>query len=217
MVKVENAQAVRWLLEKINEDVKARETHTPDHNKLSSYHTQFLFLPCEYKQGLPCHDLIAHDVERVRTAYTVDPYVMYEYDRGVGSYPIVLPYSKENGTKPAFIAGDLFKVSSPDLFYSLDSIRENGIKFNRKRVQLQLRSRKIRYVRDIHKYPEFTPLSNSTVITGWFTEYIKAWMYLGVPEYWNDLIDGGYMFRPVKRYVPNDGWCESYYHYRPNE
>jgi len=45
---------------------------------------------------------------------------------------------------------------------------------------------------------------------------IEAWMYIGLRSYWDDLLDGGFAFEPVRIVEPKKArnWLPKYYHWQ---
>jgi hypothetical protein len=86
----------------------------------------------------------------------------------------------------AKIKGELWKVPSKSFFF-LDKLYENGKLFRRERVSLELPLRML--------YQN----GNDSFVERIITEQ-EAYMYIGIPEIWEPLIDGGYLFQPVTIY-----------------
>jgi len=83
----------------------------------------------------------------------------------------------------AKIIGELWSVPA-NHFYSLDKFMENGKVFKRRRVALEMPLRKT--------------YNNGHVER--ITRSDEAYMYIGIPEFWEPQIDGGYLFQPMTIY-----------------
>jgi len=80
----------------------------------------------------------------------------------------------------AKIIGELWSVPA-NHFYSLDKFMENGKVFKRRRVALEMPLRKTYNDGHVER----------------ITRSDEAYMYIGIPEFWEPQIDGGYLFQPM--------------------
>ncbi len=83
----------------------------------------------------------------------------------------------------AKIIGELWSVPA-NHFYSLDKYMENGKVFKRRRVALEMPLRKTYNNGHVERV----------------TRSDEAYMYIGIPEFWEPQIDGGYLFQPMTIY-----------------
>lgn len=211
-----------WEINELNRQEQERAKHTPDYLKLQQYETQYLFIVDNMKKSQPKHWFIKDVSEKKCEAFTVDPFLCYDYNLGTETYPIPLAYGGEPLSQvptfspmynePAIVSGELFLISNWSIFESLDKLRGNGVKFQRSRVDIQIPYRKTKWLKDVSKCPaELIPVSPSRATSGWYTHHMKAWMYVGIKEHWAPLIDGGYLFTPTKRVKPRSEWVDQYY------
>jgi hypothetical protein len=98
----------------------------------------------------------------------------------------------------AKIKGELWAVPR-SRFRAIDEWMLNGKLFQRQRVRLEIP------LRTIETY------GNNTQITRSIEEQ-EAFMYVGIPEFWEPQIDGGFNFQPVKIYSRPD-LSRQYYTY----
>jgi hypothetical protein len=124
---------------------------------------------------------------------------------GKESYPI--PLAKRYISVPsARIKGELYAVT-PAQYKELDKYKVNGVHFIRVRVNLDIPYRQLVKTRQ----------DQGTVLLEEKIQTVRAWMYVGVPAFWDHMIDSGYLFSPVKTYTPNRDWLEKYYYFSSKE
>lgn len=117
-------------------------------------------------------------------AYTMDDYKFYIKDLGKVSHPIIMEKDAElTGhvrfpPEPAQVKGELWAIR-PYQFIKLDKHRQNGVQFFRKRVSIFLPATNVVYTKE-------RPLPQLVTADG----VIGAWMYFGVPEYWDNQLGG---------------------------
>lgn len=215
--EVEMMWEINYLTRKELEIAKT----TPDYLKLAQYSEQYVFVCDNLKKTQSKHWFIKDVAELKAVAYTADQFQCYDYNLGTETYPIPLEYEGK-GTPlpsnspmyapPAIVSGELFLISDYKVIYSLDKLRGNGLKFQRKRVDIQIPYRRTKWLKDVTKAPpELIPTTAARATTGWYTHHMKAWMYVGIKEHWEPLLDGGYYFSPTKLAKPNTEWVDSYY------
>jgi len=86
----------------------------------------------------------------------------------------------------AKIIGELWSVPA-NHFYSLDKFMENGRVFRRRRIALEIP------LRMVYRNGDYTNIKRIVSEQG-------AYMYIGIPEFWEPQIDGGYLFQPMTIY-----------------
>lgn len=135
----------------------------------------------------------------VATAFTKDKFSLWKRDLKEQSFPIPLEVGY-TGAPLAAVKGELYIIASKQLI-SIDNYKANGLLYARKRIKVNVPYR--RY----DQWGTLQPL-----------EYreLKAWMYVGLDK-WNELLDSGYTFKPVKLYKPNDPNREKYYYFTISE
>lgn len=220
-VKLKDEVEAMWEINYLNRLENERAKWTPDHLTLAQYASQYLFVVDNLKKTQHKHWFIKDVAEKKAEAYTVDQFTSHNYNLGHETYSIPLEYSGEKQilqpnskmyAPPSIISGELFLVSDHKVIESLDKLKMNGVKFIRKRVEIQIPYRKTKWVKDINKIPpELIPIDPGRATTGWFTHKMKAWMYVGVKDHWESLFDNGFYFSPTPLAKPNSGWTEHYY------
>lgn len=192
-------QKVQEIVDQASKDA----SFTPDLWYLERFEWQLLFVCDQWKAGHIKNDLIANDGEKLCDALSHDNFTFYKKKLGLASYgiPLPMPVPKEYFGP---IRGELWKVR-PYLFKILDSEKDNGYSFVRKRVSLSV---------------PFFRVYDDKERNGKMSEHdttVEAWMYIGKPEYWAKQLDGGYMFETVKVQKPNKSWRSDYYMFSPED
>lgn len=183
--------------------------YTPDLWHLERFQKQLLFV---YGPEMLRHDkneVLLKDDDPLCTAFTFENFSMWKHKLGAETYPVVmekhlscedLHWFKALYDSPwAKIKGELYAVT-PERFLTLDTYYENGVKFVRKRTHLIIPYRDSRYP----GFPQYTD--------------VKAWMYVGVPEYWDDRIDMGLRsavprFAKVRSFVNEKSYNKEYFYF----
>jgi len=192
--------SARWL-ELADDEVQ----FTPDLWNMERRQLQLLFVYDEMMKGHHEHDLIREHSVGVATAYTEERFILWKKNLGKLSYPI--PLAKKYLSVPsAKIKGELYGVLPPQ-FKELDKHKLNGVHFIRVRVNVSVPYRRIVKTRE----------QQGTVMLDEEVQRIRAWMYIGVPSFWDDQIDSGYLFSPVQSYSPNREWLDKYYYFSQKE
>lgn len=179
-----------------------RQDRTPDRLWLERHDWRLLFVYCEMMHSRRMYHMLQEDSINLCKAFTeTDDWVMYKKKLGEETFPIAF---KSDLGKPLRIKGEIHAVR-PHLFWNLlDKRFLNGTEFRRERVKLWV--------------PYHIKHQGVTIDHNEFIQRISAFMYVGVPEYWNTQIDGGYSFAPVSAFKSNKEWVDgkrisSYYHY----
>ena len=212
-------------------DLKQTE-FTPDVARLEEYEFQFLFCPDETMRGGKDYPLI-EDSAFIGHAFTRKSYEFWLKDLGEFSFGIPLEETPTSGIignwpKPHKIKGEIHLIR-PHQFFALDMKRMNGVQFIRKRVHLLLPSRQVLWLKDpdISGYhPSAVKVFNgrtedtyyekdSIVTSNERVDIVKAWMYVGRPEFWDNQLDAGYTgHKSVHTYQSKKIWLGEYYQYR---
>jgi hypothetical protein len=133
--------------------------------------------------------------------YTRAKFVSYVKELGKESFPIHLP--ENQGHRKSFnpkeppacsVRGELWFVSPEILAERLDNHRLNGVEFSRQIVEI--------------KFPYRTPYVSTdrdmglkcVMYTNELTYMLRAWMYVGIEEYWDTQLDNGYLFKRCASY-----------------
>lgn len=191
--------------------------HSPDLGWLEQFEFQLLFCPDETQRSLPAHPLI-EDSAFICHGFSRNLYNYWEQRVGVERLPIPMPGTPtltRYFPPPLRLKGELHAVK-PYQFRELDNYKENRYKFLRKRVKVLVPYRPI-LRRNVDTMGRKLPraLQGDKIILG--TEHVyelKAWMYVGNPKYWDDLLDAGWNgFKIVSHYPSRRGWLKEYYSY----
>lgn len=188
---------------------------TPDLWYLNQHGRQLVFIADEFKTGKEKHELISQAPIHP-SCYTVEEFTVYNKDLGVRSFP--LPFEKgvdfqlHGWYKPelARIQGELYALPSPLMWKVLDIHKENGVQFFRKRVSITVPWRDVTFNEDpkaevwVSKIPN---ISNDRIRT------VRAWMYIALPDYWDDFLGVHLGTRPVPIFTHNTpkDWIKEYY------
>lgn len=116
----------------------------------------------------------------------------------------------------AKIKGQVLLVR-PQSFLRLDEYKENGVQFTRMKVRIIVPYRNLKFIHDKNiPDPEIEYISECGHIGRTYEKVctIRAWMYIGVPEFWDKLISN-YDWRSVETFqARNRNWCRTYYQLR---
>lgn len=166
-------------------------TWTPPFTPDVSYLEMQEFVPLlefgDAQRSQPNYRLIdEHSFFEAHAFTTKEAFVMY---RHANEEPTAIAFAKGRKTRNrARIRGELHMVQSKGIF-ALDIHRQNGIKFRRIRIPVDLPHREEMIITDpdTGHYRRF--------LTG-LQHYkkIDAYVYLAVPEFWEPKLDGGYEF-----------------------
>lgn len=170
---------------------------TPDQWKLEQYFEQNFFIPNEMKTGGRYHNLVRDITPGALPlnpiVYTHNQFLAFEQDLGkdengrIIKSPIFMPadyepsgYIESTRQKQlGKIQGEVYSVCANKI-YLLDKHMLNTVRYVRQRVRITYPWRYVSYGKD-HPLPKISPHSFKTTV---------AWMYVGVPKYWDPLIGG---------------------------
>lgn len=194
-----NLPSAEWVRE------QAKKTlFTPDIALLEKRRFQWLF---EYGEAQPKHEeyktFLEGYTENVppMAAFSLNPFSCYKQALGKLSHPVALEGARFN-VHLAPIKGSLIGVASSRLI-ELDNHRMNGVAFQRHRVKVQ-----VPHIKQVwHK--ERQGLTNIICEP----EILSAWMYVGVPEYWNEMLDNGFITKNLNTYGDLSGTIPRYYQF----
>lgn len=185
------------------EEASSYAEFTPDIARLESKMSQLLFVCDHWQSRHYGHDMIREYSVPLQTAFTRDYFVMYKRKLGAESWAVPLIDSPIVGAPRAPIRGELHAITPSVRFAELDTDRRNGVMFYRDRVTLVM------------------PYQ----VEAWFKEggmmrsetryqHIQAWMYIGVPDHWNRVVDEDFfLFDPVRTFEPKNPDLETYYNF----
>ena len=188
---------------------------TKDQWVLEQFIQQLLFIPKGMEdliQDIPEEDDVF--VKEINdSVYTDANFLAYKWDVGADrEYSLVMPGDFKpsgffgNGTPPppARVRGSLHLVWADKMFY-LDKAQQNGVKYVRQRIRV------------IYPYRQVTYSKTSPIptISNHCFKMITAWVYVGVPAYWDDRI-GGVFAQPLhlhKHQTPRP-WIGEFYDFK---
>jgi hypothetical protein len=220
--------------------------HTPDVLRLQQRSNWLVFLCCELQHRIGSIENQAHqqwleEGFQVWEGFTKEHFTMWKNDLGKLSHPVVF---KREGRLSAVshnkVRGNIVRMRTPRLI-KLDGERQNGVQFQRVRVQVSVPHFALIPVKDRSSHQR---LHGGNYVKGDYQavpceQLVWAWMYIGRPEFWledlrkvntvkftrsdarrNDehiLVLNGKTVASVPRYLPNNENNEPYYYFAPNE
>lgn len=186
------------------EQADRRCDYTPDIWQLEKKRFQLTFVCDELQRNMIMHHQIGEYSRSVCKAFTKERFSLWRMN--LGKVSRVIPLRTEfYGAELHSIKGELYATVSQQ-YPELDKYKQNGVLYQRERVRLVIPTKTIKW-----SYPEGHFSETPSVYIG------TAWMWIGIPEYWNNLLDGGYHFSPVKRFTPRNLHVKRYYCYTPLE
>ncbi len=192
---------------------------TPDIAILEQSQFQLVFVCDDLMRTGKNYSLIAECSANIARAFTLRPYNFYRKNTD-GSSVVMNPSGKmETGCYK--IKGEVHCVLSPEMI-RLDNHYQNGVQFKRYRTKLLYPTTAVFIVKDVDE--DGKPLPHTLQGNGHKKVYlspervdpIEAWMYIGLRSYWDDLLDGGFAFKPVRIVEPEKerNWLPKYYHWQ---
>ena len=210
--------------------------YTPDHADLEEMEWNLLFSCDDTQRRQPRYSMI-EDGAFMCFAFTRPYYHFWKKNLGNETFPIPIRSQQQTVKKSlhsfssspilapaAKIGGELHLVRSSVLL-ELDKHRQNGVQFQRKRIQLLVPCRQVVRVQD--KLDEYSKTitkdgevsfrlvqhgGSKTVLKAESVRVIEAWIYEGVSSYWDPLLDAGFTFSPVAtKEAKNKPWLQHYY------
>lgn len=181
LLRKENVDPYATRIAEMAEEVSS----TPDIWRLEQYKRQRIFVADNVLDEQLREASFVGQPVWPECCYTHDKYTLWKKDLGAHSYSVILPENyRPTGfvrypVEPAKIQGKLWAVS-PTAFISLDKLRDNGVRFTRSRVRISLPWRFVAYSKK-------KPLPE---ISRDFLHTLDAWVYFGVPDYWDAMIGG---------------------------
>lgn len=196
--------------------------YTPDNGWLEQFKYQLVFCPDETQMLFPGYDLIKGG-DFMTNGYTGLKFNYWEQKADRLAVPMkATGPSFGNLFPPALkIKGEVHLVPT-ERIKVLDTHKLNTVQFLRKRVDIFVPNRQLlkRNVDTMNR--ELPPaLQGEKIILGaerlWM---LRCWMYIGNPEYWDDIFDAGYnssAFKHVHHIQTDREWLKEYYYYTRHE
>lgn len=186
-------------------DLLEKYKHTPDILDLAMGRHWYVFEYGECMEGHREHDdFLDQKAELVGTAFTkYSNLILYKKDLGIHSYPVALqhvpkapswtrnmvktPWQRKRG--PGRIKGELYEVTGHDAIVELDNMRLNTVSFRRVRLTVLLPYTKSTWDKELGQWKSEEHLAET-----------PAWIYVGVKDYWDGILDAGYSSHLVSRF-----------------
>lgn len=211
-----SVQEAKWLTD--------QSFHSPDLGYLEQYEFQLLFSPDDTRLGYERHGLIEDGVP-LAGAYTQETFSYWVQETALVNGTVErIPIPMRQQGQPAVryfppalkIKGEVHAIR-PYQFRNLDDYKRNKKQFRRQRVNILVPYKVLRDEGHVlsRKAPAHThPLSGKNYK---FEDpervfVLRTWMYVGMPEYWDNLFDAGFRgFKTVNHYQSRRDWLKEYY------
>lgn len=195
--------------------------YTPDQYKLDQYLYQFVFVADELMKNFPLHNNFITDARYFGSAYTINSFSVFKYKVPEKVSPVILPIQYHH--PPARrVKGELWLLPASRLSF-IDRYKMNTEVFQRLRVPVNVPYRelvdpRINFDNRGVYFSEgvWYNIPKMSLTTTRMAK-VRAWMYVAIPSYWEPLLDGGYMFSPVSRYMSRNKNIGEYYYFSRNE
>lgn len=206
-----------WL-----DDAAKFAPNTPDLSKLQekSHHLIFVYGTMQRSHG--DFDIVRDDSIHEATGFTTRPLSVFKMDLGRGSYPIAMR-DKYALTPYARLRGELLSMKTEN-FDRLDSFVQGQVLYNPANEGSGPPNPEVKLLPFLRRrakisIPYRVAWSERLGIGGFEMRvgHVEAWMYFGNPNYWNAVLDNGYLFPPVQRYAPRNVWSKPYYAFNKTE
>jgi hypothetical protein len=193
----------------VNHQALARTKFTPDIAELELSQFQLVFLCDDLMLAGRKYDLIREHSAFVTRAFTKREYQFFK--KSTDGSAVIVNASQKMQTGNLRVKGELHCILSTRI-PELDTHYQNGVSFQRYRTPLLRAATPVAIAQDVdvdgngHKKVFHLP----EVI-----DPLEAWMYIGLRSYWDDLLDGGFAFEPVRIAEPEKerDWLPRYYHW----
>ena len=195
------SETVQWLQN------NTQIHRTPDIAALERRSHHLLFVYDETLRDHPRKDIL-QDCEELCTAFTTEDFALWKFKLGIESYPIALE-NEFKTVRSAKIKGKLYKVYSSK-FLELDLHKVNGVEFTRLRTTLRVPYHYRGWTEWYKEHGKAVPPPKQE-------QTLRAWMYVGISDYWHPLLDAGANFGLVRCFRPNKYFKHDYYCYTPME
>jgi hypothetical protein len=211
VIKKDEVLSQDWISH-FNEETK----FTPDVAVLELAPWSVFFIHDDMKEGMKSFERIKAEAVKLSPGFTQEGFCFYNHKFADDGSPLdvpvalsrittdrIIPWADQKGAPNAHISGDLYRIRSTHV-KRLDTIYENGVQFERRRVQIRINYRKRLAFKErtqIHNIAKdyLNQHVSRAEITSPILEtyFVEAWMYVGVNEFWEPQIDGGLHFEPV--------------------
>lgn len=200
---------IKWLLDSVK--------HSPDLGWLEQKEGWLLLATDDLKSGHSRYSLGGGAV--LCTGFTEKKYNFWVQDEGTDRVPIPMLAQSEQTVRyfppPLRIQGELQWVQSA-AFQRIDDYKRNTKQFRRQRVNVLVPYHVESRGGDEHgkELPKVLQDKNYVIKGPERVYIIRAWMYVGRPEYWDELLDAGFRgFKTVRHVESRRPWLKEYYAY----
>lgn len=223
---LENEKTEVYNLLSLLKKEEQRFLNTPDMSLLERKEFQDFFIPDELQQGLHKHEVISGHCEFRGTGFTSH---LFSFCKKNGPEPEAIPLINTGETDPkrtwkvpvGRIQGQVFAIR-PYRIPDMDVYKENRKSFIRIRIPVLIPNQSVTWFKDLHKeimekgidIDEFfrqNPLRPGELKSETILSRVKAWMYIGVPSYWNRIIDNGFEYSFKKTITPRKNLLGNYF------
>ena len=195
---------------------------TPDLCELEEKPTHLLFVYDAKMSGFN-PNAFGEGAERLWNGFTVDNFTLMNQRLGKASAPVALSGDKyksivqtptyagfkvHRGVVPAKpIKGEVWEIPHK-MFISLDKEMDNTLYYERRYVKIAVPYRYLKQSKERGNY-----------LTERVVEKVKAFMYVGIPDYWDNLVENVELFKPVSLYKANSpiNGSDQFYFWTPRE
>lgn len=201
------------------EEAMAKTRFTPDIVKLELAEWQLLFVVDDMQRGGPLYSRIQEYSAFQAIGFTEDRF-NYFVDKSNGTPVPLLTDPRNPLGNSGQLFGEVHAVKSAH-YPELDTIRQNGVQFLRKRINVIIpyRDQYVSTSRYSKKLPpQLRGLSEEKL------SYAECHMYIGIPEVWQSKIKTDLCvselhreFQEVNRYksLKPKGWLAPYFQFKP--
>lgn len=192
--------------------------YTPDMHELRMYKTVLLFVCDEHMRGNTKSGEFQEHCRFLISGFTAPRFVLWRKTATGEAIPL---RGKEGDTyaPPARIRGEIYQVPTDYLVW-LDKAKENTVVYKRKLVKIHIPYRIVerQLVWSRAELSHAFQKQRALRLVSEKMEHVEeVYMYIGVEDFWNDQLDGGYLCKPVKRFTPSSDLKNPYYQFTPTE
>lgn len=176
-------------------------SYTPDILELEKKMRINVFVHDDMKKGGKLHEYLSETNIAGRwplyTGYTTTEFFHWKKDLGEESYAVALEdrvsgFHRDSNLSPARVEGEIYSIR-PRQITKLDFLRENGLQFFRKEVEIYIPHSKVLYSKAA-PLPYLIDPKKQTLV---------CWMYVGNGYYWDDQLAGVLPSSPIPRLIHN--------------
>lgn len=205
----------------LNQHALTKTKFTPDIATLELSQFQLVFVCDDLMRAGKNFSLMGENAAFISRAFTYRQYNFYR--KNTDDTPVIVNPSGKMETGCLRVKGELYAVQSMEMT-KLDNHYQNGVQFKRYRTKLLYPTTPVAIAKDVDE--DGKPLPYCLQGNGHRKIYhlpeqiriLEAWMYIGLRSYWDDLLDGGFAFEPVRIAEPykERNWLPKYYHWQNN-